>query len=103
MIPPKVGPRAGPAAIPIPYITLAIPNFFGGKVCASIVCERVIKAPPPNPCTKRQSISSHSSVELPHINDANVKSKIENVKYLLQPKSSDSIPLNGMMMTFDMA
>jgi hypothetical protein len=37
------------------------------------------------------------------MNDASVKSKIENVKYLLQPKSSDSIPLNGMMMTFDMA
>jgi hypothetical protein len=78
--PPRVGPRLGPIIAPTPKIAWPTPCRDGGKLSTRIVWAVASNAPPPSPCTMRQTTSSVTLVERPHSRDAPVKIRIDVVK-----------------------
>jgi hypothetical protein len=62
---------------PTEKIACAAACWFAGNVSRRIACEVEISPPPPRPCTTRHSTSDSSEFERPHMNEANVKIRIE--------------------------
>jgi hypothetical protein len=78
--PPRVGPRVGPAIIPRPNSPIAIPTSSRGNASNSTACDVAMRAPPPNPWTTRQKISSCSVPDAPQKKDEAVKMRMDVTK-----------------------
>src|SRR6185437_9549107 len=96
---PSLGPTAGPTIIPSPKTAAANVCSCGGNDSNRIACDVAINAPPPSPCTIRQTTSSTSDDDWPQRNEAIVKMMIDAVKYRRRPKYDDSQPVMGSTIT----
>ena len=80
MMPPSVGPIAGPTIIPMPNSAAASVCWFFGKLSNRIACDVAMSAPPPIPWTTRQTTSSVSELDCPQSHEASVNSRIDPTK-----------------------
>src|SRR3954471_5504991 len=68
-----------------------------------MVCAVDNKPPPPRPCMKRQNTNVHKLSDRPHMRDAKVKIITDAVKYTFLPNRSESMLVNGIIITLEIA
>ena len=75
-----MGPSVGPTMTPMPKNAIPVPTSSRGNDSHRMACDVEMSAPPPMPCTMRQSTSSPRLCDVPHRNDATVNRTMEPMK-----------------------
>jgi len=90
--PPRSGPATAETPNNAPIGPMYLPRSRAGMMSAMIACDRIIRPPPPRPCTARHTTSSPNDCENPAPADASVKRPIEKRNGQRRPHRSPNLP-----------
>ena len=90
--PPRSGPSTALTPNAAPMMPRYLPRSRGGKMSATIACDRIICPPPPKPWMARPAIRPHMEPASPHTTDPVTKNTRHAQNRCLRPNRSPSLP-----------
>ena len=94
--PPSSGPMTAEMPNSAPIGPMYLPRSLAGTMSAMIACDRIIRPPPPRPCTPRQNTSSPNDWANPAPADATVNRPMATRNGQRRPQRSPNLPYSGM-------
>ena len=95
--PPSRGPATEDTANTAPMKPMYLPRSRAGTTSAMDACARIIRPPPPRPCTTRAAMSQLMEPAAAPITDPAMNSTIAESSTGLRPKRSEIRPYTGIM------
>ena len=97
MMPPRMGPKAGPSVIVIAHRPMAIARFSGGNTRTISVCDMGMSGPPHRPWPTRQTTIMPSDCDMPQSIEKKPKPSMASRNSRTAPKRWASQPVSGTL------